>query len=75
MKQITVTIPDNKEDLFIELMKNLSFVKGIEQIENMDIPEWHKEIIDQRMEDYKEHPENCRNWEDVQEEINKKYGL
>jgi hypothetical protein len=75
MKQIAVTIPDNKEALFIELMKNLSFVKGIENLENMDIPEWHKAIIDQRTENYKEHPESYRNWEDIQKEINQKYGL
>jgi len=75
MKQIAVTIPDNKETLFIELMKNLSFVKGIENVENMDIPEWHKAIIDRRMENYMEHPESCRDWEDIQKEINKKYGL
>lgn len=56
-------------------MKNLSFVKGIENVENMDIPEWHKAIIDRRMENYMEHPESCRDWEDIQMEINKKYGL
>ena len=75
MKQITVTIPDNKESLFMELMKSLSFVQNVEAIESADIPEWHKEIIDQRMENYKKNPESYRGWEDVQEEINKKYGL
>ena len=75
MKQIAVTIPDNKESLFIELMKNLSFVKGIENVENINIPEWHKAIIDQRMENYKVNPESFLDWEDVQREINLKYGL
>ena len=75
MKQITVTIPDNKESLFMELMKSLSFVQNVEAIESAYIPEWHKEIIDQRMENYKKNPESYRGWEDVQEEINQKYGL
>ncbi len=75
MKQIAVTIPDNKESHFIELMKNLSFVKKIEAIDSTDIPEWHKAIIDQRMENYKKNPKSYRNWEDVQKEINQKYGL
>lgn len=75
MKQITVTIPDNKESLFMELMKSLSFVKNVETIESTDIPDWHKTIIDQRMENYNKNPENYRNWEDVQKEINQKYGL
>lgn len=75
MKRITVTIPDNKESLFIELMKNISFVKNVETTENTDIPEWHKTIIDRRMENYKKNPESFRDWEDLQKEINQKYGL
>lgn len=75
MKQITVTIPDNKESLFIELMKSLSFVKNIEAIESTDIPEWHKAIIDQRIENYKKNPESYRDWDDVRKELNQKYGL
>jgi hypothetical protein len=75
MKQIAVTIPDNKERLFIELMKSLSFVENVETIDNSDIPEWHKAIIDQRMENYVNEPDSCRDWGIVQKEINQKYGL
>lgn len=75
MKQITVTIPDNKESLFIELMKSLSFVKNVETVESTDIPDWHKAIIDQRMENYSKNPESYRDWDDVQKDINQKYGL
>jgi hypothetical protein len=75
MKQINVTIPDNKETLFIELLKNLSFVKGIESVDNTEIPEWHKNIIDQRIDDFKEHPENYKDWEELQMELNNKYGV
>jgi len=75
MKQITISIPDNKEEFFIDLMKSLSFVKKIESVENIDIPEWHKAILDQRMENYKNNPERYREWEDVKKEINQKYGL
>jgi hypothetical protein len=75
MKQFTVLIPDNKEGLFIELMKSLSFVKKIEATEIIDIPDWHKDIINERLENYKKNPEEYRDWEDVQKEINQKYGL
>ena len=75
MKQITISIPDNKEQLFIDLMKSLSFVKKIEPVEIIDIPEWHKAILDQRMENYKNNPESYREWEDVKKEIDTKYGL
>lgn len=50
MKTYSITIPDNKEKVFIEWMKNLAFVKQIEQQSNsIDIPEEHKEIIRQRI--------------------------
>jgi hypothetical protein len=75
MKQITVTIPDNKESLFMELMKSLSFVKNVETTESVDIPEWHMAIIDQRMENYSKNPESYRDWDDVQKEIDQKYCL
>jgi hypothetical protein len=76
MKQIVATIPNNKEIFFIGLMKNLSFVENVEAIDaNTDIPEWHKVIIDQRMENYRKNPESYRGWEDVQKEINQGYSL
>ena len=31
MKNFTITIPDNKENIFIEMMKSISFVKKIEE--------------------------------------------
>ena len=31
MKNFTITIPDNKATIFIEMMKSISFVKKIEE--------------------------------------------
>ena len=56
-------------------MKNLSFVKNIGTIDNTDIPEWHKKIIDQRMENLKNNPELYMDWNDLQKGINQKYGF
>lgn len=71
MKQITVTIPDNKESLFIELMKSLSFVKNVETIESTDIPDWHKTIIDQRMAAYKENPDDVLDFDKAMDDLEK----
>lgn len=46
----------------------------IEEITN-DIPNWHKEILDQRLENIQKYPENIVTWDTVQEEIKKRYGL
>ena len=73
MKTFSITIQDDKENIFIELMKSVSFVKKIEAVSDTnEIPQWHKAILDQRLENKSE---DYLNWEDVQKEINTKYGL
>lgn len=69
MKQIAVTIPDDKEFLFIELLKNISFVKGIEPIEDFEIPEEQKLIVRQRMRASENDPSRLLNWDEVKHKI------
>ena len=71
MKTFSITIQDDKENIFLELMKSVSFVKKIEAISDTnEIPQWHKAILDQRLENKSE---DYLNWEDVQKEIKAKY--
>ena len=73
MKVFSITIQDDKESTFLELMKSVSFVKKIEAIsDDNEIPQWHKAILDQRIEDKAGEDQT---WEAVQKEINEKYGL
>lgn len=71
MKQITVTIPDNKENLFMELMKSLSFVKNVEPVECADIPEWHKNIVRERMAKYDNNPDSWLDFDQTMDDIEK----
>jgi len=66
MKTYSITIPDNKENLFIEWMKSVSFVKKIEDVSDIDIPEEHKQLVRQRMKQMEEHPESMLSWEDIE---------
>ena len=73
MKTFSVTIQDNKENIFVELMKSVSFVKKIEAVsDSNEIPQWHKTLLDQRL---KSKAEDNLDWDEVQKEINSKYGL
>lgn len=73
MKVFSITIQDDKENIFIELMNSVSFVKKIEAVsDDNEIPLWHKAILDQRIEDK---AEDYLKWDSVQKEINVKYGL
>jgi len=44
--------------------------KGIEQNE-LSIPNWHKEIIEKRMKDYKENPNDVYDFEETMNDIEK----
>jgi len=39
MKQFTISVPDSKAHLFVEIMKNLSFVKNIKENDKILIHE------------------------------------
>jgi len=44
--------------------------KGIENVE-IDIPEWHKEIVRQRLVDYKKSPEQALDFDATMDDIEK----
>ena len=69
MKNFTITIPDNKENIFVEMMKSISFVKKIEAANDISIFEEHQEIVRKRIQRMEEHPESCLNWEDIERKI------
>lgn len=69
MKQFSITIPDNKESLFIELMKNLSFVENIEELEELNISEEHKNIVRERAKASELNPLRKKKWDDVKHNL------
>jgi len=69
MKSFTITVPDSKENIFIEMMKSLNFVKKIEEVLYPDISEEHKAIVLNRLKNIEENPESCLNWEDIEQKI------
>jgi hypothetical protein len=71
MKSYTITIPNNKENYFLEMMKSISFIKKIEAIEDIDIPTWHKLIIDQRLAAYKTNPSDVIDFNKACDDIEK----
>ena len=69
MKQFTITIPDNEESGFIELMKSISYITNIEKNSIFDIPEEHKQLVRNRIEKYKSYPESYMTWEDIENKM------
>lgn len=69
MKQFTIRIPDNKVDLFVELMKSISFVTSIEEDKIADIPEEHKSIVRERIQKYGNSQKGYLEWEEIEEKL------
>ena len=69
MKQYTITIPDNAENSFIELMKSISYIKNIERSNLFDILEEHKQIVRDRIAKYENTPESYLTWEDIENKM------
>jgi hypothetical protein len=44
MKQVTLNIPENKYELFIDFIKNIEFIKGYNELTN-DVSNEEQEII------------------------------
>lgn len=63
MKEVTLKIPDQKFDFFMELIKQL----GIEISEEPEIPEEHKAIVRERIRSSK--AEDMIPWEEAREQF------
>lgn len=69
MKQYTITIPDNKASSFIDMMKNITYVKNIEDNTEIDIPEEHKNIVRERIKKSEQDPSRRLKWDEVKHTI------
>ncbi|WP_224994964.1 addiction module protein [Cesiribacter sp. SM1] len=63
MKHISLSVPDNKYQFFLELVQSLDFVK----LEEVDIPEEHKALVRKRIEASSKDPRQLLDWDQVQD--------
>jgi Putative addiction module component len=61
MIPVTVYVPENKLSFFNELLNHLQ----LKQEKDDELPAWHKEIIDQRLEQYTHDPSDSMDWDEV----------
>ncbi|MFD2036438.1 addiction module protein [Belliella marina] len=65
MKEITLKIPEDKFDFYMELFRQL----GLESESNFEIPKEHKDIVRERIRLSEENKSNLLNWEAVKDEF------
>ena len=72
MKQVTLNIPDNKFDFFMEIIDRLGLVV---EDENVDIPKWQQERTLKRAAELDNDPSLAIDFNLVLRDIEQKYGL
>jgi putative addiction module component (TIGR02574 family) len=40
---------------------------------DVPVPEWHREVLDERLEQFRKNPDSGIPWEDVRDELRRKY--
>ncbi len=65
MRQVTVNIPEEKYEFFIDLIDQLGFHKD----EEIEIPEEHKRIVLERIRLSKQEPTRLLDWEEVKDDF------
>lgn len=68
MKQYTITIPNDKNQFFLELMTSLGFSVldgGDFNIEDIKISQWQKDILDERIKHAS--TDSSKNWDEVKD--------
>ena len=65
--KVTLSFPESRAPFIFELLKNLKFVH-IEKEDETDIPAWHKAILDERIAEYEQNPDDLIDWKDIQKD-------
>jgi hypothetical protein len=67
MKQVTLNIPENKYDLFMEFIKNIEFIKKYNEI-NINVSEEEQAVILDRIKNTPK--SDLRKWSEVKDSFN-----
>jgi hypothetical protein len=76
MARIIIEVPDSKVGFFMELIKNLGFIKvtekpGTESKENeIDIPEEHQKLVMDRFKKVRKKPDKLMDWDEAKKTLN-----
>ncbi len=68
--KLTLDIPNNQADFFLQLIRNLNFDITIEKKETeTSIPEWHQAILEERLAKYETDTSGFIKWEELKQSI------
>ncbi|TNF25449.1 MAG: hypothetical protein EP314_06745 [Bacteroidetes bacterium] len=65
MREVILKIPEEKYEFIMELIANL----GLEVEQEIEIPEWQKDIVRERIAEYKKNPSSAIPWKEARKQI------
>jgi hypothetical protein len=68
MKQYTITIPDDKNQFFLELINSLGFAiqeGGAFSVEDAQVNQWQLDIVENRIKNASD--KSSKNWDDIKD--------
>lgn len=68
MKEVILRIPEDRYDFVMELIHNL----GLEVEGETEIPEWHKSVLNERVEHYRANPSTGRDANEALDDLEQK---
>ncbi len=75
MTQLTLSVSDNQINFFLELIKKFDFVRVENKTATIDLTEEQKNILDERLKNYKNNPNSYIDLKDAKEDLRIKYEL
>jgi hypothetical protein len=70
--KLTLDIPNNQVDFFLQLIRSLNFDIKIDKKEtDIEIPKWHTAILEERLSLYETNTSGFVKWEDLKKDIEK----
>jgi putative addiction module component (TIGR02574 family) len=72
MARVLSDAPPGFEDMTVE--EQIEYVQSLwdrisAREDKVPVPDWHREVLDERLADLDAHPEGGRRWEDVEAEL------
>lgn len=68
MREVTIKLPEERYEFVMELLANL----GLEVASDMEIPEWQKNMVRERIAEYEANPDIAIPWNEARKQIKTK---
>lgn len=75
MSTITITVNDDEKVILLsEILKSMSFVESVDIDDDSELTAGEIQMVEERLEHYRNNPGAAKNWNDVYKELKTKYG-